>query len=76
MPRPADQFIPDGAGTKHPGLFQKALCLLNETFFESLNLFETPPLDHGALLSMRGRRERYQAFSSQMKASIRSVMIH
>jgi hypothetical protein len=33
------------------------------------------PVKHGALLSMRGRRERERAFSSPMKATIRAVMI-
>jgi len=39
-------------------------------------LFETPPFLHGAPLSVRGRRERYRAISSQIKATIRVVMTY
>jgi hypothetical protein len=37
-------------------------------------LFERSTLDQGALLSVRGRQERYQAFSSEIKAEQRTVM--
>jgi hypothetical protein len=36
--------------------------------------FETPPPLHGALLSIRGRRERCRAFSSPMEAEGYAVM--
>lgn len=45
--------------------FESSLSLLaqatgfrTKTFFEGFDLLETTPLSHGALLSMRGRRER------------------
>lgn len=41
-----------------------------EAVFKGSRLFETSPLEHGAHLSIRGRRKRSRAFSSQIKAGI------
>jgi hypothetical protein len=46
-----------------------------QTIRQRFCLFETPPLVHGALLSLRGRRERNRAFSSPMNTSGRSVVM-
>jgi len=58
------------------GFFPQTLGLFRKTFVEGINLFETPPFLHGAPLSVRGRRERYRAISSQIKATIRVVMTY
>jgi hypothetical protein len=41
-----------------PGFFAQALRFFRKALFKDICLFETPSVNHGALLSMRGRRER------------------
>ena len=43
---------------------------LREAVLKGCGLLETSPLLHGALLSVRGRRERNRAFSSPIVATI------
>jgi hypothetical protein len=54
-------------------LLAQPFNVLGQTFCEARYLFETAPLEHGALLSVRGRSGAQLAFSSQMKAKDRAV---
>lgn len=46
-----------------------------QSLAERFSLLEITPLGHQALLSVRGRRERNQAFSSPIKAESRAVVV-
>lgn len=51
--------LPGLALFHRPCLVAKLNSLCRETVFKNVGLFDTkPPLDHGTLLSVRGRRER------------------
>jgi hypothetical protein len=77
VPRTADKFVASNTGRSASSLFPQALGLLCKSFFERCGLRETTTGDgHRPLLSIRGRRERYRAFSSQMKATYRAVMAY
>jgi hypothetical protein len=56
------------------GFLAQAFSLFGKVFANRINVYERTSLKHGALLSFRGRRERYRAFSSQVKATNRAVM--
>jgi hypothetical protein len=46
-----------------PRFFPQTLGLFLEVLVEGIELFETQPFLHGALLSVGRRRERYRAFT-------------
>jgi hypothetical protein len=56
------------------GLFAQPLSFVGEALLQVFGLFETVTLEHALFHSMRGRRERNQAFSSPIKATGRSVL--
>jgi hypothetical protein len=57
------------------GFVAETFDLFRKVFVQEIGLFEAMPLRHGTLLSMRGRRERYRAISSQTKATGGAVML-
>jgi hypothetical protein len=59
---------------QHLGLFAQALSFVGETLLQAFGLFETATLEHTLFHSMRGRRERNQAFSSPIEATDRAVL--
>jgi hypothetical protein len=70
------QLIPVGAWRHCRRLFADADSPLRNPVLKGYWSFETMPLlRNGALLSVRGRRERCRAFSSQIKATDRAVML-
>jgi hypothetical protein len=75
-PRSANKLGALHPGWGAPSFFPQSLGLFRKTFVEGIDLFETPPFLHGALLSVRGRRERNRAFTSQIKATYRAVMVY
>jgi hypothetical protein len=52
------------------------LSLFREAFLKGLDVFETTPSDdHGALLSIKRKAGAQLAFSSQIKATNRAVIL-
>jgi hypothetical protein len=75
-PRPANKLIALNPRRSASGFLPQTLCLFRKAPVERFDLFETTPLLHGALLSVRGRRDRVMAFSSQIEARNRAVMTY
>jgi hypothetical protein len=67
-------FLSDNAGWKQLCFLSQALCLFGKTFFKTLDLFETAPMLHGALLPLEAAGAQL-AISSQIKASGQAVML-
>jgi hypothetical protein len=59
---------------QHLGLFAQALSFVGKTLLQAFDLFETATLEHALFLSIGGRRERNQAFSSPIEATGRSAL--
>src|SRR5579871_2904857 len=74
LPRLAKQFVFLWAGCKTRSAKARILGECRKTILKRFCLLETTSLRHGALLSVRGRRERNRAFTSQIKATDRTVM--
>ena len=72
---PADHRLTRNAKRHTLGLLAKAPCLIGETFFDGLNLFETATLHGHALPLWLERAGAQLAFSSQVKATVRAVMV-
>jgi hypothetical protein len=67
-PRPANKPVALHPRRGASGLFPQTLRIFRKALVEQIDLIETTPLLHGALLSIRGWRERNRAFSSPIKA--------
>ena len=57
--RPSQGRVAEGSTGQQSRTFSQVVGFFEKSVLEWFCLFETTPWDHGALLSVRGRRERY-----------------